>query len=648
MSDPKPRIRVTGLEWKDGATPYSSEFRDVYFAPSSGVEESRYVYLEGSGLLDAIHEQSGDVGTRPLTVAEIGFGVGLNFILTLEAFRSAPSLRRLNYFSFENRPVSKSHLESLYSAYPDHQTAAKELLEEYPVLTPGIHLLRFQNGRVNLYLCLGDANELLPRIQFKANHWFWDGFAPRRNPDAFSDRLFEQVALHSASGARGASFTSAGWVRRALETAGFSVSKRKGFGHKRECISATLITAPQGQIDSNQKPWFSTHTMLKFEAGNRVAVIGAGLGGTSIARALADRGAEVTVIDPHGIAGRASSNPIGLYNTQLSKIPNPVSRFSQLSLVHLIRELHRLGIEKHPGILRTDIRSPEPLIRADYPEDFYRMQAEGIFFPECGMIDPRALCRERLNHPRIRVVEDSVNRVIRSPGENPIELVLTGSNGSLRPNHVVYSLGADAKLENHSTLRDEFHDQNPTRPIRGQILMTEPTPKSHTLRHALVEEGYATPLIEGRHLIGATYQAKTIHPDQEEIDTDALIENARKWPHFSELTRSQVKAIKVGYRLSTPDKLPMIGPLCDPEWIRNTYGRILKGAKSTEAPPLHSLAGEWLLTGLGSRGITFSSLASEILACWMSGDPVPLETDLIEHIHSSRFFIRNSRKPEIR
>ena len=46
--------------------------------------------------------------------------------------------------------------------------------------------------------------------------------------------------------------------------------------------------------------------------------VGAGLGGSAIARALADRGHEVTVIDANGIAGGASSNPAGLLNAKIS------------------------------------------------------------------------------------------------------------------------------------------------------------------------------------------------------------------------------------------------------------------------------------------------------------------------------------------
>ncbi|MBU6154853.1 MAG: bifunctional tRNA (5-methylaminomethyl-2-thiouridine)(34)-methyltransferase MnmD/FAD-dependent 5-carboxymethylaminomethyl-2-thiouridine(34) oxidoreductase MnmC [Bdellovibrionales bacterium] len=634
MSELRKRVQIADLEFKNEKTPYSPHFRDIYFSQESGIAESRYVYLEGSGALQSMLSSVPEI-----TISEIGFGAGFNFLLTLREYKNSRNPGTIRYFSFENRPVRKSSLHRLYENYPELQEEARTLLSEYPVLTPGIHLLRFLGGRFSLYLCLGDATELLSRINFHADHWYWDGFAPSRNPDAFSETLFRQVALHSKAGTRGSSFTSAGWVRRILQETGFEVSKRAGYGHKRECIQAEFKGTASEPLT---EPWFSTTSQKRLLPGMSVAVIGAGLGGSAIARSLAERGARVTIFDPNGIAGRASSNPTGLFNAQLSKIPNPVSRFSQLSLISLLRELVRLGINTQRGILRTDIRDSAPLLRSDYPDDFFQIREEGVFFPECGLIDPRELCKARLNHPSIDFRNDALMRTHRS--DSGILLQFKDEKKSLSFDHVVYCLGADPKLALASGFRDPLHDFNPTRPIRGQIIFVSPIPSSEFLSHALVEEGYATPPVDGVHVIGATYQAKTILPDQEDLDTEALLTTAQKWAEFIDLNRTHVKGTKTGYRLSTPDKLPMIGPLCDPEWMRENYSSSLRGAKNRFGPPLESPPGEWLLTGLGSRGITYSSFGAELLAEWMNGNPIPLELDLLAHIHSARFFVRKLKK----
>ena len=627
LSESGGRIRPVRLEFRDERTPYSPLFEDVYFSPVSGLDESNYVYLEGSGLRSRIEEKTPG---RLISVGEIGFGVGLNFLLALRAFQkhSTPGAF-LNYFSFEKHPVVQPDLVRLYSAYPELSSESKELMEQYPILTPGIHLLKFCKGRVRLYLGLGDAHELLPRMDFRVDHWFWDGFAPKQNPDAFSETLMHEIARHSSPGTRGASFTSAGWVRRSLESAGFRIEKRPGFGKKRECISGVLERSPELTKTTSDltPPWFSSVGLKPLRAGEKVAILGAGLAGSAAALALANSGAEVTVFDPRGIATRASGNPVGLFNAQISKFPTPMSRFSQSALTHAIRELTALSAKTRRGLLRTDIRDPAVLLRSDYPEDFFEVTPRGLLFPYCGILNPVDLCQKRIEASGARFVETELE------GEF---------------DHIIHSSGADG--------RETLPHLPPTRAIRGQVILVRPSPASRNLDSVLVEEGYASPLApeltggEEWHLIGATYQAKTVDPNQEELDTEALIEDARKWPEFSDLTREQVLSTRAGFRLSTPDKLPLIGPVCDPEMLERLYARALRGGRFdlSRLPPLPARPGEWVLTGLGSRGITTSTLCGEILAAMMLGHPLPIELDLLEHLHSARFFIRNLRKTAVK
>ena len=654
------RVEAVRLEFKDARTPWSPRFEDVYFAPASGIDESTYVYLEGSGF---VQSQAATV-----TVAEIGFGVGLNFLLTLRHFlENASPSQKLVYLSFERFPVHRDDLTRLYAAYPELGAYPAMLLEAYPVLGPGIHPIRLARGRVTLILALGDAAGLLPRLSFKADHWYWDGFAPSRNPDAFSEKIFAEVARHSNPGARGASFTSAGWVRRGLEANGFRVSKREGFGHKRECITGvfegalqtgTLKNPHSGDPDGKDphrknpygpEPWFSSAKLKILIPGkNRVAVIGAGLGGSAIARALAERGAAVSVFDPAGIAERASGNPAGLFNVHISRIPNFASRFSQTALLHLIRELRELSIPVHHGIFRSDAPEAEPFLNSDYPEDFFSTGEAGTFLPQCGILNPRVLCETRLAHPAIRLLKKPVIRVERADDA----FVLHHDDGSTSAgfDHVVYAMGADPALPDRPQLKHPVLEALPLRPIRGQILLLRPGPAFRGLAHTLVQEGYLTPLapaITGRelHVLGATYQARGIAPDQERIDTLQLLEDSKKWAGIGPLTGEQVESVRTGFRMSTPDKLPLIGPLTDPAKLRRDYLKALRGAKNEELPDLEPEAGEWLLTGLGSRGITCSSYGACVLAAMMCGEVLPLESDLLEHIHPARFFVRNLRKP---
>lgn len=69
-----------------------------------------------------------------------------------------------------------------------------------------------------------------------ADAWFLDGFSPHKNPDMWSTHLFENVSALTRPAGTFATFTAAGFVRRSLQQAGFSVTKRKGFKHKREML----------------------------------------------------------------------------------------------------------------------------------------------------------------------------------------------------------------------------------------------------------------------------------------------------------------------------------------------------------------------------------------------------------------------------
>jgi len=641
MDSFKKRIQATHLEYKDPLTPFSPLFQDVYFAAQAGIAESTHVYLDGTKFAEEIA-----TGNPSITVAEIGFGVGLNFLLTMQAFlQKAGPEQKLHYISFEKHPVYKKDLEELYSRFEELKPMAKELMECYPTLTPGMHSISFFRGRVNLLLCLGEATEMLSRLDAKVNLWYWDGFAPSKNQDAFSAPLFSQVARLSAPNARGSSFTAAGWVRRELEANGFKVEKRTGYGKKRECITAVFTG------DSKPSPipvWFSNQNLKKaIPKKHKIGILGAGLAGSAIARELILRGFEVHVFDPNGIATRASGNSVGLYNVHLSRIPSPLSRFSQSAVVHFFQELQDLKIPTLKGILKTDPDlSQESFETSEYPPEFYQKQKDGVYLPDCGIVNPKNLCERRLAAATVHFI----HAVAKVEKEQDHFLILDEHRKTIQSvDHVIYALGADFVLPSNS-LQHPLLSQIPMWPVRGQTIEVTATAASRKVSHTLVQQGYVTSVAPGitghsNHLIGATYQAKEIQPNQEALDTEQLLSEAKeKWPAFSNLESNSVVATREGFRLSTPDKLPMIGPICDEEWMKTKYASAMKGHSSGNLPPLEVSKGEWILMGFSSRGITFSSYAAKILASLMCDEPLPIELDVWEHLHSARFFIRKMKK----
>ena len=92
-------------------------------------------------------------------------------------------------------------------------------------------------GRIQLVLQANDIMLALPAISQKADAWLLDGFAPAKNADMWSCEVLAHITKLSKPNTTFATFTSAGAVRRGLQTAGFTVEKHNGFGKKREMLS---------------------------------------------------------------------------------------------------------------------------------------------------------------------------------------------------------------------------------------------------------------------------------------------------------------------------------------------------------------------------------------------------------------------------
>lgn len=224
-------------------TPTSLEFGDIYFSPADGIGESRYHFIDGNNLSlrFPIHLRN----HQAFTVAETGFGTGLNCLLTAELWQqcalalptSHQTLPTLQFISTEKYPIAQARLAEIYQQQGWHKTLTETLISQYPS-TPyhGVYtlMLSTQPAPVELTLLLGDAVDSFNAYDFCADAWFLDGFAPAKNPDLWSQALYKIMAARSRSGTTFATFTAASTVRRGLLSNGFTVQKSKGFGRKRE------------------------------------------------------------------------------------------------------------------------------------------------------------------------------------------------------------------------------------------------------------------------------------------------------------------------------------------------------------------------------------------------------------------------------
>ncbi|PIE46007.1 MAG: hypothetical protein CSA45_01055 [Gammaproteobacteria bacterium] len=212
--------------------PKSRQFDDIYFSPVDGAAESVYNFIDGNALATRFQQSS----LNRFTIAETGFGTGLNFFLTLACWHKyAPDKACLHFISVEKYPLTTEQLRKIYAdnpCYSEFFDAINQLLGQYPRLEAGCYHLDF--GSVRLTLLFGDASEQFKRYDFTADAWFLDGFAPSKNPDMWSPDVFDIIAKRSRLGTTFATFTAASAIRKGLQATGFTVRKAKGFGSKRE------------------------------------------------------------------------------------------------------------------------------------------------------------------------------------------------------------------------------------------------------------------------------------------------------------------------------------------------------------------------------------------------------------------------------
>lgn len=219
-----------GLRWEDGV-PVSARFDDPYYSRHDGLAESRHVFLDGCSL------PGGWASRERFCIAELGFGTGLNFCAAWHAWQqTAGPDAQLSFVSFERYPMRAAEMAQALSVWPEIATEAAALTGLWKPAGG-----RFQlTASVSLHVIVGDAREALPAWTGKADAWFLDGFAPARNPEMWGEALLGQISAHSNQGARLATYSAAGAVRRGLQAAGFEIEKRKGFGFKRDMLVGTL------------------------------------------------------------------------------------------------------------------------------------------------------------------------------------------------------------------------------------------------------------------------------------------------------------------------------------------------------------------------------------------------------------------------
>ncbi|OSM02514.1 bifunctional tRNA (5-methylaminomethyl-2-thiouridine)(34)-methyltransferase MnmD/FAD-dependent 5-carboxymethylaminomethyl-2-thiouridine(34) oxidoreductase MnmC [Magnetofaba australis] len=664
MSDANHHPQAPQLSWRDGDAPFSEAFGDIYFNPEHGEAESRAVFLDGVGLPESWR------GRARFVVGETGFGTGLNFLLTAQLWlQSMPPSARLHFVSVEAFPLSAEQLRRALGAFPGLSDVAAELIAQWPPAIPGFHTLVLASGRITLHLLLGEAEAMLANLCLpptaRVDAWYLDGFAPARNPQMWRPAVLRQIARLSAPGAKLATFTAVGQVRRDLESLGFAMAKTPGFGDKRERLIGTYrADAP---TPSYAEPWFAPSEAPRPDGP--IAIIGAGVAGCASAHLLRQAGREVILIDRHAAVGQeASGNPSGIFMPRLTLEQCADNRLHAMAWVAALNLYERAyaddpviwrqrgGILQLPEDEKEAGRFGRMLSNAGWPEDQARRvtpaqaralsglpaQQEGIWYAQAGCLWPGRLCQWLANSAPQRL-----GREVAAIARHGETWILRDADGGViaEAAAVISALGATG---------GPIAPDLPLQAMRGQLSLLTPR-ATRAQRSGALFGGYLTPPYideqgQTRQVLGATFAPwdnpsdaawRTLHAADHAFN---LQQPRDQWPALADILPETSAGGRAALRAATPDHLPVSGPLPDAHAYISDYAKLYQGKRGGPFPAARYAPGLFALGGLGSRGLLTGPLMARQCVATLLGAPWPLPMDVARHVHPARFLVRKLKK----
>ena len=665
------------LTFQKNGSLYCSQFDDIYFDVKTGIDQNKDIFITGNNIIEQLARCE-----NFFTIAETGFGTGLNFLLTLQTYQALKldntllnkekdkKLPPLTFISVEKYPLSQKQLQKSLAALPILNELAELLIEQYPTGEPSSFpqecVLKFLNNTVTLKIIFNDATQAFSKIRETKDGlidvWYLDGFSPIKNPEMWSAQLFEQIARLSKDQTSLSTSTFTEKIRQQLIDVGFRLQQQTTKHHNK-----AMLTAKFQQNKSSGKGYQLRPKIIK---PKQVAIIGGGIASACAAYALTKHGVKVTLYcQENRIAQGASSNSMAAVYPLLHQKKDDISEFYQQAFWHaknLYQELLASGFSfNHDwcGLLDVSYRDtlkerqklfdkinawPKNLIHSvdsDQATNIAGVQLKfgGLFMPNAGWVAPSELVNELFN-----AAEKSDNlRIETSTKVESIEKSVDGTwylktnKGSIKEKVLIICGGAE-------TININIVSDLPLTSVRGQVTDMKTNEKIKNLSTVLCHKGYLTPTNNGIHCIGATF-------DKDDFDT-SLREEDDKFnlnmlnqclPGVTQWQSSDISKSKARLRCMTPDHLPMVGAMPDIKAHLEIYPHLAKDKNwqyNRAAPCIDNL---YVMTGFGARGLCSAPLLADIMAADICGTPYPVNSKILFNLSPNRFIIRDIIKGKV-
>ena len=681
---PASSIQTAKLHWQlddNGVTaPLSSEFGDVYFSKTDGLAESRHVFIDGNDLATRLANLR---NFERFVIGEIGFGTGLNILAIWQLWQQIrpDNHSHLHIITTEKFPLSKTDLEQALSVWTELAGLSQQLIDNYPPPLAGCHRLNWFDERLTIDLWLGDATSSLSQVtgEGKVDAWLLDGFAPSCNQELWSADLLAQIARLSKNHTTLATFSVASAVKQGLKHHGFTLAKRKGFGKKREMLTASFqpkltsanfcklyfrynkkikpffVTLPfTASFESRRRQRRKANNVKGFELPNfsaitkplSVAVIGAGVAGLSSAYALAARGHSVTIFDKAQPLAGASGNIRGFLAPKLTSLKRLETNLHAIGYLASCRFYPYLTAQTGIKILQTtgclDLLSHNRLQLdevKDFPIEFARLltaeQAkakvgyevgQAIFLPNAGLITTANFANAVLCHPNISFQTEELAYFQQAYfQQDSDQVLLTFTERQQFFDHVILCMALDT-CDFLPTIKRFNHS-------RGQVtwFAVDEHDKAQLPKLPLKYGSYYASFNENskRHvMLGASFVRDTLDTTpavaDHQMNVADLADAVPDWVNNTDMFTVEKNLPhwqgRASIRSQTVDYLPLVGQVWQAGYENKS--RV------------------WTFSALGSKGYAYAPICSELLAGLLCGEMLPLANKMVNSLSPNRKVIR--------
>ena len=585
------------VDWSEGF-PLSKEYDDIFFQKDV-IEETNHVFLDPNNIVKRWKANK----DYEFNIGELGFGIGLNFFITLQAWidnLDSRGIKRLNFISFDKFAPKLDDIKKVKEIYPQLSEVIDLFLENAPAIFGGVNKFEIKALNASLILVIDDVQTGLKKLSNSPNKidaWYFDGFDPRKNEDMWNDNVFKMVAILSNKDTTFGTYTASGFVKRNLIKNGFTIKKSKGFANKRHML--------YGEYSKNKKKKFRS---------KKIAIIGSGLSASILANKLASKGCVVDLFEKeNSLAAGTSSNPfasmypkfalgedtrsffvIQSYFYAFNYYKRNFDSFDNTGILFLSNSEHRKEwLQRLLKIGRDDIF--EQISKEDINSNNEIEQTnDGVFCKFGGALSPKELSMQTLDHKNINVHLNS------SFEEHKIE----SKKVLIKINGIYLNEPYDDLIICTGSGLDKYLPQ--INSMRGGIIGLK-SKNLANINYPINHSGYFLPIKDGVTWIGSSYEKGDTRLNDDELE-DQIINKSKSIMSF---IADEKKQIWCGVRSTTPDRLPIAGNLDN----SNVY----------------------MIGGLASRGLSFAPLLADYISSKILDLFLPISKDIEKAIQPNRF-----------